>query len=44
MTADPTDSPEDRAYQRRVLCIGALITLAAAGIAACFLYPYFSGA
>ncbi|EHK65954.1 hypothetical protein [Achromobacter arsenitoxydans] len=44
MTAEPTESPSDRAFQRRVLCIGTLITLAAAGIVACFLYPYFSGA
>lgn len=44
MTAEHPDSPEDRAFQRRVLCIGALITLAAVGIAACFLHPYFSGA
>jgi len=44
MTADPTESPADRAFQRRILCIGALITLAGAAVAAYFLYPIVTGA
>lgn len=34
----------DRAFQCRILCIGALITLAGAAVAAYFLYPIVTGA
>lgn len=44
MTADPTESPDARAYRRRILCACALITLAGAAVTAYFLYPIITGA